>query len=330
MTPSVAVIVLNWNNAPDTLACLESLHRMDYPAFRLIVVDNGSTDDSCERIVAQHPTVELLATGANLGYAEGNNVGIRHALTQPVDYICVLNNDTVVAADFLVALVTEAESAPEIGMVGPKMYFADPPNMIFAAGSMILWSSGELNQRGMGQLENPTTPIYVVAEDVDFIVGCGVLVKRQVIEQIGIFDPEYYLNFEDVDWCVRMHQAGYRVRYTPNALLWHKVSATLGQASPANTYYMTRNGLRFFHRHTAGIWRWLTPLMIVARTLRTVAAWTVKACYRDDSHRRKRAANLFALRDFVLRRVGRMGEDVARVCYGKPQPPGTTTKGVKD
>ena len=315
MTPSVAVIVLNWNNAPDTLACLESLREVNYPSFHVIVVDNGSTDDSREQIAAAFPAVEILATEANLGYAEGNNAGLRRALQHPVKYLCVLNNDTIVAPDFLAALVDEAESAADIGMVGPKMYFAAPPNMVFAAGSMINWTTGELDQRGMGVVEKPDALLYDAATDVDFIIGCGVLVRRQVIEEVGLFDPIYYLNFEDVEWCIRMRRAGYRVRYTPNATLWHKVSATLGQASPANTYYMTRNALIFFHAHAPGVWRWIAPLVIMARTLRTVAAWTLKPRYRDDYHRRKRAANLFALRDFALRRWGRMGEAVAQVCY---------------
>jgi hypothetical protein len=319
MTPSVAVIVLNWNNASDTLACLESLDGVKYPSFHIIVVDNGSTDDSRERIAAAFPHVAILATGANLGYAEGNNVGVRLALGSPVDYICVLNNDVVVAPDFLTALVDEAESAADIGMVGPKMYFAAPSNVIFAAGSIIKWSVGELDQRGMGVAEQPDALLYNAEEDVDFIIGCGVLVRRQIIEAVGLLDPAYYLNFEDVDWCIRMRQAGYRVRYTPKAILWHKVSATLGRASPANTYYMTRNALLFFHRHAPGLWRWITPLAIMARTLRTVAAWTLKPRYRNDYHRRKRAANLYALRDFVFRRWGRMGEDVARVCYSSQE-----------
>jgi len=159
----------------------------------------------------------------------------------------LLNNDTVVQPDFVSQLVAEAESDQSVGVVGPKMYFADPPDMVFAAGSLVLWDQGNLHHRGIWQREAEVGSLYTeAAEDVDFIVGCGVLFRREVVEQVGLLDLRYYLNYEDVDICIRAHQAGYRVRYTPRAVLYHKVSASLGQASPRNTYYMTRNSLLFF------------------------------------------------------------------------------------
>jgi GT2 family glycosyltransferase len=152
---------------------------------------------------------------------------------------------------------------------------------------------------------------------VDFIVGCGLLVRRELIERIGALDPAYYLNFEDVEWGIRAGRAGYKVLYAPRAMLWHKVSATLGQASPANTYYMTRNGLRFFWQHAPGPLRWLATARLLLRTVRTVSAWTLKRQYHAPVFRRKRSANLLALRDFFLDRFGAMGPDVYRICYGK-------------
>ncbi|MBP9656797.1 MAG: glycosyltransferase family 2 protein [Candidatus Promineofilum sp.] len=316
MNPSVAIIILNWNNAPDTLACLESVFQMDYPNFSVLVVDNGSTDDSVDRIRAAYPNVEILETGENLGYAEGNNIGIRHALDGRPYFILVLNNDTLVQPNLLVELVREAERSIDIGMVGPKMYFFDPPDMIFAAGSMIDWHRGELVHRGIWQRESQEGSLFSEhAEDVDFIAGCAMLVRRQVIEDIGMLDPSYYLNFEDVEWCVRAKKAGFRICYTPSAILYHKVSATMGQASPMNTYYMTRNSMLFFWRNAEGVCRYTSLILTLMRTLRTIGAWSIKPVYRNKQYRRKLKANIFALRDFFLRRFGRMGEDVARVCY---------------
>lgn len=316
MNPSVTIIILNWNNAADTLDCLKSVFELDYPNFNVLVVDNGSADDSVARIRTVYPDVEILETGENLGYAEGNNVGIRYALDGRPDFILVLNNDTQAQPNLLTEMVHEAERSVDIGMVGPKMYFFNPSDMIFAAGSMIDWCRGGLIQRGIWQRESRTGTLFSEhAEDVDFIVGCATLVRRQVIEEIGMLDPSYYLNFEDVEWCVRAKKAGFRICYTPSAILYHKVSATMGQASPMNTYYMTRNSMLFFWRNAEGGCRYTSLLLTLIRTLRTIGSWSIKPAYRTRLFRQKRDANLLAIRDFFLRRFGRMGEDVARVCY---------------
>jgi GT2 family glycosyltransferase len=311
----VAVVVLTWNQCDLTLDCLDSLARLDYPANRLqtIVVDNGSTDDSVVRIHTSYPDVEIIETGENMGYAEGNNAGMWHALQQGCDYVCVLNNDTVVAPGFLRALVDEAVSNRQVGLVGPKMYFSEPPDMVFAAGSIIDWSAGALRQRGIWKRESELGPLYSAPEDVDFIVGCGVLIRAEALETVGLFDSRYYLNFEDVDWCVRARESGYRVRYAPDAVLWHKVSASLGIASPRNTYYMTRNALLFFASHLDGWRRWRAVGRIVLRNLGHIAAWILKPEYRSST-RAKRQANALALRDAFLGRFGKMGPDVNAVC----------------
>lgn len=313
---SVGIVILNWNNAPDTLACLESVSGLDYPNYYPLVVDNGSTDDSVDKIRANYPHVEILETGSNLGYAEGNNVGIRHAMQAGADYVFILNNDTLVAPTMLAKLVQVAESSPDIGMVGPTMYCTDPPNRLFAAGSFVLWKVGNLYHRGMFQPPGPYTKVQN-PEPVDFIVGCGVLVRRQLIEVAGMLDPLYYLNYEDVEWGIRAHRYGFQVLYVPQAIMWHKVSASLGQASPANTYYMTRNALRFFWKHTPIHLRWLSVLRIILRTLRAIGAWSLKSKYQKQSFQRRRAANLLALRDFFQGRFGKMGLDVAQVCYNR-------------
>jgi GT2 family glycosyltransferase len=315
--PTVCIIVLNWNNADDTIACLSSLGKLDYQEASVLVVDNFSSDDSVARIQTAFPNVGMLVTGRNLGYAEGNNVGIRYALAQQPDFILVLNNDTVVRSDFLTHLVAEAETNPSIGVVGPKMYFYDPPDMVFAAGSMIDWKRGSLNQRGIWLRENETRSLFAESpEDVDFIIGCGVLFRRELLEEIGLLDNRYYLNYEDVDICVRARQAGYRVRYTPKAVLNHKVSASLGQASPQNTYYMTRNALLFFSTYLHGWQKWRTLARIVWRNLGHTAVWTIKPKYRQTA-RSKRNANLLALRDALLGRFGKMGPDVEAICQTK-------------
>lgn len=300
--PAVHVIILNWNNAPDTLACLESVCRMEYPNFSVLVVDNGSTDDSVEVICGRYPEVEVVLTGANLGYAGGNNVGIRRALVDGTEYVCVLNNDTEVAPSFLSALV-EAMDDPRIGIAGPLVYYADPSNMIFSAGCDIDWRGGIVHHRGMGIIAGTEqSAAFTEPRNVNALAGCGLLVSRIAIERAGLLDPTFFLNFEDIDWCIRIAKSGLGVRYVPAAIMWHKVSATLGQDSPTNTYYMTRNGLRFFGEYGPNKARALAT--ILWRTARSIGAWTFKRVYGGEHYKRHRAAAMRGVGDFITRKFG--------------------------
>jgi GT2 family glycosyltransferase len=307
--PAVTIVVLNWNNAPDTLACLESLSHLDYKNYRLLIVDNGSTDGSVARIHAAFPSLQLLETGNNLGYAEGNNVGIRQALASGAEYVFVLNNDTLVEPSMLTKLVEVAESDPDIGMAGPTIYCTEPKDRLFAAGSSVLWYEGRVCHRGMFEL--PGSYVHAqMPEPVDFLVGCGVLVSRKLLEQVGLLASQYYLNFEDVEWGIRANRQRFKVVYVPQAVMWHKISATLGPASPANTYYMTRNALLFFWQNGGAGLRWIALARITARTARTMLAWSLRSRYRNHAYKRRLKANLYALRDFVIGRTGAVEPDV--------------------
>lgn len=303
--PNVAIIILHWNNAPDTLACLESVFQLDYSNFSVLVVDNGSTDDSVSQIQDCYDHIEILQTGENLGYAGGNNAGIGHALKSNPDYICILNNDTILAPAFLSTLVDEMNTDRRIGVAGPIMYYYDLPGIIFSAGCDIDWRRGVVTHRGMRQMADlENDPSFGQPCDVDAIAGCGFLVSRAAIDRAGLFDPAYFLNFEDIDWCVRISRGGLRVRYVPTAVLHHKVSATQGMDSPATTYYMTRNALRFFGCHSP---HKLTALAaILWRTVRSVGAWTLKSAYATEHYRRHRAAALRAVGDFMLKKDGQL------------------------
>ena len=312
--PTIVIVILNWNNASDTIDCLDSLATLDYPNYRLLVVDNGSTDESVVQIRVRHPGMEILETGDNLGYAEGNNVGIRHAIQNGADYLLVLNNDTLVAPTMLTELVQFAEAHPQVGMVGPTMYCTDPADKLYAAGSFIDWAKGHTWHRGIYQPAAHYTHLNQ-PEPVDFITGCGVLVRRQLIEVAGVLDPIYFLNYEDVEWCVRARRHGFEVWYVPQAIMWHKDSATFEQGSPAHTYYLTRNRLLFFWQNTPKHLRWLVVSRLIFTILQTMIIWSLKSQYRSEFFQRKRQANLFALRDFFLGRFNKMGTDVSLICY---------------
>ena len=278
----------------------------EYKNFVPVVVDNGSIDSSVGEIQDTFPEIEMILLESNLGYAEGNNAGIRQALNSGADYVMVLNNDTLVDPCMLGELVALAESDEKIGMAGPLMYCFQPPDIVFARGSFIDWQKGETFNREMFQpLKSPVGELR--SERVDFIAGCGVLVSREFLQQAGYLDPIYYLNYEDVDWGVRAQRAGFEVWYTPSAVLWHKISATLGQASPINTYYTTRNALLFFWKNSPSRYRWQALILIFLRTIRTIGAWTFKPRYWSDSFKKLRTANILALRDFSRGQFGRIG-----------------------
>jgi GT2 family glycosyltransferase len=311
--PRVTFVILNWNQADLTLECLNSIFSQDYPNFDVIVVDNGSKDYSPAQIRKHFPLVTIIETGRNLGYALGNNVGVEYALQNRADYVMLLNNDTEVESTMLSRLVEFSENYPDIGIIGPTIFYADPCDLIWSGPNFIKWQQGKIERRYMGRKRELSR-----AMDADSIDTCAALVKRGVLEKVGGMNSIYFINGVDHDLCLRVRKAGFRVVYYPQASIWHKVSAAIGQASPANTYYMTRNHLLFFGKNAPGVWKLLGPIQIILRTLRTVIAWTIKSKYRTERYQRRRGANLMALRDFFLRRYGMMGTDVSKIVYGNP------------
>jgi hypothetical protein len=245
----VAIIVLTWNQKSDTLECLGSLSRVVYDDYFVVLVDNGSVDGTAEEVSAKYPAVHVINTGDNLGYVGGNNVGMEFALAQGADYVFILNNDTTVAPDFLNHLVGYADAHPKAGMVGPKVYMYDRPKAIWFAGASLtrygtVWHTafGDTDEGGFDQ-----------NMDCIYIPGCSVLVRRELIERIGMLDPKFFYLYEEVDWCFRARQAGYSLVLVPAAHIWHKEArAYSGTKSPRYLYYFTRNHLLFFRKNFSG------------------------------------------------------------------------------
>jgi GT2 family glycosyltransferase len=259
-TPIVYVVTLNWNRRDDTLACIESLSQMEYPNFHIVVVDNGSTDDSVSAIQAHFPAVKVISNPANLGFAGGMNLGIEFALLHGADYVFIMNNDTVVDRQLLSELVKEAERSPEIGIVGPKIYYYDAPDTVwFAGGDRDRWTQA-VTRMPRGRDDKRVN----VPRAVNFLCGCGMLVRRNVLEQVGLFDPGYFMYYEDADYCIRVEQAGFNLYYVPTARMWHKAGASSGgEGSPVFLYYRRRALLRFLRHHVRGVQR---PVLLFLRS----------------------------------------------------------------
>src|SRR5579871_2974178 len=251
--PIPAVVVLSWNGREDTLACLASLARADAPGLITIVADNGSSDGTAEAVAEGFPAVELIHNGANLGFAGGNNAGIRRALELGATHVLVLNNDTELDPGFVGALLDEAERRPDAGALCSKILFADPSDLIWFAGATFDPRSG-YNGRQRGYREHDDGRFDDVHE-TDRACGAAMLVPREVLEKVGLFDDDLFVYSEDTDWSLRAREAGYRLYVVPQSKVWHKVSAASGgESSPTTLYYNLRNTIVVCERHAPLGW----------------------------------------------------------------------------
>jgi GT2 family glycosyltransferase len=277
--PKVCVLILNRDRRHDTLACLESLLPNDYPNLDVVLLDNASSDGSAAAVRAAYPqTVTVIETGGNLGYAAGNNVGLDWARRHGADYALLLNEDTIVDPTFLGRLADVAEQRPDVAFLGPLVYHHDEPQVIQSAGGLI---SGDWRTSHRGQNE-PDTGQYTSPFEADWVTGCAILVRMRVVDQVGPLDPAFFIYSEEVDWCVRAREAGFKGLVVPAARIWHKGVRRDYAPSPRVTYLSARNHLRLLRKHRAGG----ALLRAMARDIRTLTSWTVKPRWRQNrAHR---------------------------------------------
>lgn len=296
MNPSVAIIILNWNNAADTLDCLKSVFELDYPNFNVLIVDNGSTDDSVAQIRERYPDLDILPTGENLGYAGGNNAGIREALESGAEYVWILNDDTTVGRDSLSSLIEAAALHQNVGFAGPLVRLREEPDHILSAGGFFDQGMAPC-QRGLGELD---TGQYPHPEAVDFLSGCALLASRQVIEAVGLLDGSFFAYGEEVDWCYRGALAGFISLMVPAAIVWHPDTRSRDENSPRVTYYISRNRLLFLHKHRLGS-RYLGQTL--AQYFYWLVNWSLNPKWKGIGP--KRNALWHAMLDFAKGRYGR-------------------------
>ena len=278
VTPDLAVVVLNWNNAEDTLECLTSLRESTSP-LEVIVVDNGSTDGSAEAIDASGLADTLIRTGANLGYSGGNNIGLQHAIDSGREFVCVLNNDTLVEPETFGRLRDYLRSRPADVAVSPTIHYADDQAKIWFAG-------GTLDRgwpRHLQPLEIP--PSDALLKGSELLTGCCIVARREVWSRVGLFDDRYFLIFEDSDWSMRARKAGIDLMISREGRLLHKVSRSFRDTAPSllGTFYFIRNGLRFEWDHC----RRFLP--------RFLSQWVLRPTLRDLRSRKSLQPHLFAL-----------------------------------
>jgi GT2 family glycosyltransferase len=245
MTPRIAVILVNYRRPEETIDCVRSLHHCAPAPDEIIVVDNGSTSLSAAALRAGCPGITLLESAKNLGFAGGNNLGLRQAMQRPVDYLLLLNNDTTIEPDALGRLVTAAERGQ--GVWGAKIRYHDRPDILWYAGGKANPAAGSIRHAGLGERDDGR---FDRPGDVGFVTGCCMLIHRSILERIGFLDETFFAYLEDVDFCLRARHAGFLVRYEPSAVIYHKVSQSTGWDSPAYLYFNLRNRLLLRRKHT--------------------------------------------------------------------------------
>ncbi len=235
--PRVSIIVLNWNNFKDTKECLESLEKISYPNYEIIIVDNGSVDGSGKEIQKIFPQYIYIFNDSNLGFTGGNNIGMKYALERGADYIFFINNDMIVNRGFLEPLVG-VMGKEKAGIVGPAIYHYFQREKVCSAGIRLnFWKTKIKDYKFTGKLR-----------EVDALSGCF-LIKKQVIDKIGFFYEPFFFNFEEFDYCFRARKAGFKIFCEPKSQIWHKVGGTLKKIPATAVYYFYRNRLLFIKRN---------------------------------------------------------------------------------
>jgi hypothetical protein len=255
----LVTIIVNWERPLDTIACIQSLPRPDINRHRILVVDNGSQDDSVAKISVACPDVELLALPRNIGFSGGYNTGIRTALQADVTHILLLNNDTVAES----AAVERLLAAPwDIAV--PKILFHNEPNYVWAAGARWRRWPPSVVMNGFGK---PVSKVLTGAGPLEYATGCALLICRRVLESVTGFDEDYMNYLEDYDFTYRARKAGFTIGYVPESLIFHKVSSTMGEGSSQKWWYLGRNTVLFYRKHDR-FPAWMLWLFVVWVSLR--------------------------------------------------------------
>jgi len=296
--PHVAIVILTWNGCEDVLHCLSTLPRIRYPNWSATVVDNNSSDGTVEAIRVRYPAQRVLVMEKNLGFCGGNNRGIEDALARGADYVLLLNNDTELHPDLLTSLVGVAQTDGKIGAVGAKNILMDDHRIVWGAYGELRYDRDLVRLVGARQ---PDGPQYSCVKDVDWVIGNGIMMSRAALTVVGGFDERFFGYHEDVDWCQRARQAGFRMVYNGHAIIYHR---GFGAARPGATmpfpalYFLGRNSILFARKHGS-------PLQVakfVTLFFAGVAWWMLGGIWRGD----RMKSYLWLLRGFADGVVGRL------------------------
>lgn len=247
--PLICAIIVAWKSADCIGRCIQSLQKSSVP-LDIIAVDNASTDNVAD-VIARYPDVTYVNSGDNIGYAAGNNVGLKIAQKRNADYFFIINPDAYIAPDCIQTMLDVMQKSPDIGMTCPKTYYADSDTIWFA-GATLNMKTGTSPHIGQGQKDGPE---FSKDSDLPRANGCAMLLSKEALQKVGLMEGKYFLYFEEIDWSIRFKQAGYRIRLVAGAHAWHAAStSTGGFFTPLYQYYTTRNSLDLIRRFGEGSW----------------------------------------------------------------------------
>lgn len=243
--PKISIVLLNWNGKKDTLECLASIQKIDYPHFQAIVVDNGSSDDSVATFRSLYPDMPIIETHQNLGFAGGNNIGIEWVLRHGAEWIFLLNNDTTVAPDVIKGFFLALKDQPKAKILGAKILRYNTPDTIDHLGGMWVPHKAEFTSLESGEKDHP----FLVSRQADYVCGAALFMHRSVPQTIGLLEPRYFLFWEETDYCYRAKKHGFEVWTAPKARVWHKVSSSFSGGKPHMHYFWWRSRLLWLERN---------------------------------------------------------------------------------
>lgn len=272
----VGIILVNYNGEKYNKECIDSILKSTYEDYEIIVVDNASSDNSVESLEKNYGNkITLFRNLKNEGFSEGNNIGIKIAKKKNCDYILLLNNDTVIIEDCIEKMVKCSINNAN-SVVSPKIYYYDNKEIIWSAGARMLWKKGLAAQNGLNMRDNGE---YNQSLNVEFGTGCCLLIPMEIIDSVGLLSKDYFLYYEDTDYCARILKSGFYIVYEPEAILYHKVSAsTGGEESYMYIYYNTRNRLLFNKKHNKKNILYYLPYFYLTRIVKIIL-WLIRGKY---------------------------------------------------
>ena len=243
--PLVSIITVNFRDASVTTELLDSIKTNSYKNLEVIVVDNGALEDCTAQFKAHYPDVKVIISEENLGFAGGNNLGIKQANG---DFLFFVNNDTVFT-DGLIESLLQRFDTPNVGAVGPKIHYFDHPGVIqFAGFTKVSPITGRNKTIGQNEADNGQ---HDQALEMPYIHGAAMMLSKAVIEKIGGMPEDFFLYYEELDWCEQVRRAGYQIFYEPKALIFHKESMAVNKLNHLKNYYLTRNRILFMRRNAS-------------------------------------------------------------------------------
>jgi GT2 family glycosyltransferase len=266
--PKVFVVILNYNGGKLIENCLKSLEKVNYSNLFFLVVDNNSSDNSVGRIEKIYPEAKIIRNNENKGFAGGNNVGIQYALKNRADYVLLLNQDTEVESNFLEELIAEGEKNTKIGLLSPLIFWKRTSRVWFSGGWINWLRMRSLHKRNLIEGDSFET---------EFLTGCSLLIKRAVLEKVGLLDEKFFLYWEDVDYSVRVKNARFKIKLVPESVIYHfEVSDEMNKNK---VYWLVLSGLMFFKKNTP--W-FLKPWLWVFIKLRKFKNWIDRKFKKND------------------------------------------------